>query len=57
MGNTEARMNRLDAEFRAISDAIATIEYLGYGPKTDSWRAHCNRLGRELDRTMAKHCR
>lgn len=57
MENTDARMTRLDAEFRALEDARATMEYLGYTPKTDTWRAHCARLGRELDRTMTKHCR
>lgn len=57
MENTEARMARLDAEFRAIDDARAMMQYLGYGPRTDSWSAHCARMGRELDRTLAEHCR
>lgn len=56
MKNTDARMTRLDRELAAIDDARATVQYLGYTPRTDSWSAHCARLGRELDRTMAKHC-
>lgn len=44
---------RLVAELRALESARAELRYLGYGPRTDTWRSHCAAFGRRLADAMA----
>lgn len=55
MKSADTQMIRLERELAAIYDARATMDYLGYSPQNDTWKKHCAALGRELDRTLAKH--
>lgn len=51
---SEKELARAELEVGCINEALSMLRYLGFNPKSETWKAHCRAMGYYLSSALTR---